>query len=198
MKYYTGAAILLTAPVVLLSMTTKATFAAPGAKGPFTLNVGPSFLLDSTAKNATSSTGFHVGGTYDVSQPSSLVLGKSSVDVDYDSFSGHGNKINRTLSGYVYRKSFGPSVKGSPVPYFGAGIGVAFTSVKTTTTTQSQGSGGGSITSSATKNNTSVGGKLLVGIEADSGVYGEAVLTLSGKVNGLTTNTIGANVGYRF
>ncbi len=187
MKFNIAGTLLAVAPAVLFAGISERAGAAPAIiKTPFSVNAGPSFLMDQKAKDAAASTGAHVGATYDIS-PSSLAAGRNSVDLDYDWFTGNGGKVSRLTPSYVYRKGFG--AKSGSEPYFGAGLGVNFTTVRV------QDHSTGTTTSNST---SELGGKLLLGVQGTNGVYGEAVYMLGGTTHGANTNTIGANIGYRF
>jgi outer membrane protein W len=159
--------------------------AAPKVRTPLSINVGPSFLMDQKAKDAAGTTGAHVGATYIVGQ-TTLAQGQNSVDLDYDWFTGNGGKVSRLTPSFAYRHAFDAKAGGT-VPYYGAGVGVNFTTVRVAS--------GGTTTSNST---SQLGGKLLVGAQGDNGYYGEAVYMLGGTTHGANTNTIGFNLGYRF
>ena len=125
--------------------------AVPGVPNPISAQIGGGWLTSSSAKDATSSTGLHVGAAVGLANHGLLsAFTKPSVDVDYNTNSGHGNHINVFGLNYAERvplSAVGAAVSATghhAVPYVGLGVGVFRSEVsKTVTTTFDNGSNAG-------------------------------------------------------
>jgi len=185
--------------------------AAPGVPCPISAQIGAGFLTSSAAKDATSTTGIH-GGLSVAMQNKGLLgpMSKPSIDLDYNSNTGHGNHINVFGLGYSERVMLTPAAAAisatghHAVPYVGLGIGAFRNDVRsshTTTTTTPGGSNGGPVTTTTTTSSSKTdwrfGGKLIAGVDFDK-TFIEASYDISGSTNGVRTDAVNLALGMHF
>ena len=208
------AASLIAIPFTLSTAAHAASSAT--ASTPISAQIGAGWLTNSSAKDNTSSTGLHAG--LGVGLPNHGVLSpasKSSIDLDYNTNTGHGNHINVFGLEYVERVSLNTvavavSATGHhAVPYFGLGIGAAHNDVKksttvTTTTVTGGGSNGGGTTTTTTTSTVSssksdwhLAGKLIAGVDFGQ-TFVEATYAINGSTNGIRTDAVDLALGVHF
>lgn len=190
---------------------TPAAQAAEPVANPLSAQIGVGLLTDSDARRATNNAGIHAGIGFQLSNPSLLspVNGKPSIDLDYNSNTGHGNHVNVLGLSYTERVALGaPAESGGARPYVGLGIGAYHTdlraSVTTTTTTQTGGSSGtpgSTVTTTTTKTESkskwNLGGKVLAGVEFGK-TFVEASYIISGSTEGVRSDSANLAIGMHF
>jgi hypothetical protein len=176
---------------------------------PISAQIGAGFLTSSAAKDATTTTGIH--GGLSVSMQNKGLLGltsKPSIDLDYNSNSGHGNHVDVFGLGYSERVMLSPagaaiSATGHhAVPYVGLGIGAFRNDVRRSeTTTTSSNTGSTTVTTTSTthasKTDWRVGGKLIAGVDFDK-TFIEASYDISGTTDGVRTDVVNLALGLHF
>lgn len=217
MKITTLKAATLIAVPFTLGLASNAQ-AAPGVPCPISAQIGAGFLTSSAAKDATSTTGIH-GGLAVAMQNKGLLgpMSKPSIDLDYNSNTGHGNHINVFGLEYSERVMLTPAAAAisatghHAVPYVGLGIGAFRNDVrKSTTTSFDNGSnaGGGqqsavvpnvivTTTTTSSKTDWRFGGKLIAGVDFDK-TFIEASYDISGSTNGVRTDAVNLALGMHF
>ena len=129
------------------------------------VQVGGGYLLNSDARAATSTTAVHAGLGYIVpAAGQGVTSGSSSIDLDYNQNTGHGNKLS-AIGLYIAQRmpvSQNKTSKGGLNPYFGGAFGVV--------QLQAQGSGTqqsaiAHATTKTTDKKTGIGGKVMAGLD---------------------------------
>jgi hypothetical protein len=192
-----------TATVAMLSICAIAF--AQAAK-PVSVQIGLGSALSSTATHATGSTSVHAGLSLSLSDTTTLFMlpGTEGIDVDYNRSTGHGGHADVSGITYTNRISLipkiAPKIAQQVVPYAGFGIGLFDDQVsKQETTTSDLGyvmrPAAAESVSNVSKSNTSLGGKLVAGVNISCGAFIEASYIVSGTSEGVRTDTVNLAVG---
>jgi len=179
---------------------------ATQATNPYSIAIGGAFNLDSTAGDLTSSTGFKITAAYHFSNTGqSMSYGSqadSSIDVSYDSFSGHSNHLSQYAALLTARmpisssSAMGAHVKTQIVPYYGIGVGIVRNSLSASTTIAGQ--SGGTTTVSDSGNDWLFAAKALIGVKFSQNLFVEGAYNYNGSVHGVHADNIDVSVGLRF
>ncbi len=146
---------------------------AQAQSSPWTLRAGFSGLADSNSVNNLKFEGFTAGLGYDLSH---LHRGLS-LDLNFDSHTNFGNKLESTSGMFVYRAPLSSGQEGGNQNYFGFGAGVMSNRVST---------------SSSTSRTKTVGGAtFLLGVNINNSASLELVLRVSQSIQGVVPNTVG-------
>jgi len=157
---------------------------------PLTVKVGAFFPTDSRAKKNSNSTQISAGIDYAFGKTGSNNPSLPSVYVDYNGGNKNGGHVNSYGAGIGVR-SFTTTPAGNNKqnfsPYFGAGVGVYRVDIKDT-----------SVTPSVSGTTTSIGGKVLAGVEFGGGLLVEANYQMLPSRKGVNPSGFGVQVGARF
>jgi hypothetical protein len=177
-----------------------------------TAEIGGNYAIDGDVRDATQSTGLHVGlgytlptKTYNPAHPSWTTIG-----LMYNRNSGHGNKL--TVWGLTAEQRYSmakPASTSRVRPYVGVGIGVYRVRGETDGTTTSSGEdlataaglGGAQGTTGdegGSETKTRIGGRVMAGLDFNEAYYTELAYNLTGKVAGARSDSLSLAVGFRF
>jgi hypothetical protein len=150
---------------------------------PYFAQLGISSLLNSNSRSATSSTGTHITLGYSLGA-STLINVKdkpanASIDLTYNTSSGHGNRLSSTGLFYTARAPLTDSEDGI---YGGVGVGLVSTTAK----------------SVVSKSKTNLGINLLVGKPLSNGLMVEAGYQIAGSASGVKADSLKLAIGKRF
>jgi hypothetical protein len=171
-------------------------------KGQLMVQVGGNYLTDGDSRDATNDIGIHAGLGYMLPSTGS---GHSSIDLDYNNNTGHGNRVTTIAAMFVQRTPMTPNVPvgGGMAPYYGFGIGFGQIDVKATVesapTTGEETSSvrPRAIDESIEKKKTRIVGKVLAGLNFGNS-FAELSYNIYGSVEGAKADSIGLSVGTHF
>ena len=164
------------------------------------VQVGGDWLTNSTARDGTSSIGIYLG--YSRRLPTRSLIspdrGWAGIDLDWDHNSGHSNKLESFGLSYVERIPFSHA-NGGTVPYYGVGIGGFYDRLSVGTSLAFASVGSAAATSGdPTDHQFRIGGKALVGASFSDRYFAELSYRMSGKIQGVRTDTVNLAIGTRF
>lgn len=178
----------------------------------FTAEIGGNYAMNGDVRDATQSTGLHVGLGYILPTKAVNPVHPSwtTIGLMYNQNSGNGNKL--TVWGVTAEQRYSVSAPGSASrvrPYVGVGIGVYRDRAKGSADAPPVSSGGEVFdgaaagisegeTTSVSETKTRIGGRLLAGVEFNEAYYAELAYNLTGKVADTRTDSLTLAVGLRF
>jgi hypothetical protein len=190
----------------LAALLAAPSHAAYGAKS-ITAEIGANYAVDGDVRDATQSTGFHVGLGYALpTKPSASGNPSwSTIGLMYNQNSGNGNKL--TVWGLTAEQRWAMGAKNEnrkTTPYVGAGIGVyrvrgeADNTVVAEDISATAGSGAGTTEGeSNSETKTRIGGRVMAGLTFSESYYAELAYNLTGKVLGSRSDSITLSIGAR-
>ncbi len=146
---------------------------AQAQSSPWTVRAGFSGLANNNSVNNLKFEGFTAGLGYDLSRFRKGL----SLDINFDTHSNFGNKLESTSGMFVYRAPLSAGQDAGNQNYFGIGFGVMNNRVS------------GSSSASFTK--TVGGATFLLGVNVNSSSSLELVLRVSPSIQGVVPNTVG-------
>jgi len=170
-------------------------------KTPYTVKIGYAYLSDKSSRDATSTSGYSVGLSYNLGKLAKDAPGTFAVDLDFTKHSGNGNKLENWALMGVYRAPFASQL------YYGVGLGlsntlvsqgVGTTSAFLTREVQGSGGGGGVGAGSISERKTVFGGVILVGSKVSENGSLELYYRFQSSVSGVNANVLGLTYGVHF
>ncbi len=149
---------------------------AQAQSSPWTVRAGFSGLANNNSVNNLKFEGFTAGLGYDLSRFRQGL----SLDINFDTHSNFGNKLESTSGMFVYRAPLSAGQDAENQNYFGFGFGVMNNRLT---------SSASSSTFSTTK--TVGGATFLLGVNVNSSSSLELVLRVSPSIQGVVPNTVG-------
>ena len=153
---------------------------AQAQSSPWTVRAGFSGLANNNSVNNLKFEGFTAGLGYDLSRFRQGL----SLDINFDTHSNFGNKLESTSGMFVYRAPLSAGQDAENQNYFGFGFGVMNNRVT------------GPSNTSFTK--TVGGATFLLGVNVNSSSSLELVLRVSPSIQGVVPNTVGLVYSKRF
>jgi len=173
------------------------------------LEIGANYAADGDVRDATQSTGIHVGLGY--------ILPTRSVNPDHRSWttiglmynqnSGNGNKL--TVWGLTAEQRYSvasPRSTSAVRPYVGLGLGIyrdhaeadASEAPPVLTLAAGEGAGSSGVSEDLSETKTRLGGRLMAGVEISQSYYVELAYNLTGKVADARSDSFTLSAGARF
>jgi hypothetical protein len=156
------------------------------SSSPWSFRFGYSGLTNNASQALAKQDGITLGLGYDLPR-----FGRNlSIDANFDTHRGHGNKIDATSLMLVNRfPIFGGADSTGAQAFFGVGLGVANQNVKYSFTV---GNGSGTTSTTTVSSNKYFGaGELLLGVRLDNVNSVELFFRVNARTQGVETNTLG-------
>ena len=168
---------------------------------PFSARIGVNSLINSEAKDLTKDKGLTLGLGYALAQKGFLsLLSKPSLDLDWSSNNGKGNKLSIFTLSYTERVPFSvgdaKTGKSSIVPYVGLGAGISYTDLDASVTTNPGGSG--AVVTSVGSKKLGFAGRALLGVMFEERFSLEAGYRYNGSNDGVKTDSFSLTLGVKF
>jgi hypothetical protein len=172
-------AAMIAAPIAAVSLLGAPSAHAITPAKPIAIQIGAAWPTDGDVRDATQDVGIYAGLGYIL--PSEGV-GRNSVDLDFTTTSGHGNRLNTLSLMFAHRMPLGTPVNGTNGPYAGLGIGA----------TRIEAHGGGD-----SDDTTHLSGKALLGYDLGNS-FVEVSYMVNGKINDAHADTVNLSFGTHF
>lgn len=185
---------------------------AADKENPFSARAGLFWPMSSHTRSETKTLGFGLGVSYQLPNLNMGAYNNANWGLDLDGMwvGSGGNKIEAYDLMLVGRWMNTNLHAGQMSFYYGAGVGLSRMRGESTTTTTSGGGGGGDggelvssrepvvTTTTNSESKTSLAGKILIGTMLSKQAFAELAFRIAPSVNGINTNGLSLQIGYKF